>query len=116
MSENSSNKRAFKRIERKFVVRIATNVKSSAPDWSLVITHNFSAGGALFTLDRDVKEGEQLWVKFHFMDRVINCQAKVIRSVPGFREPLVQVGVVFEALRPEDKEFINNFCDQFPNP
>ena len=112
-SDPTADKRTFKRIGRKFIMRISVAQKGHAPVWSLVSTHDLSAGGALFTLDQNVKEGDRLWVKIHFLERVIDCKARVVRFTPGFQKPLVHVGVVFEALEEKDKEFIENFCGHF---
>ncbi len=108
------DKRAFKRIRRQFVIRVGVaDPKNGAPIWSMVSTHNFSAGGALFTLDQSVEEGEQLLIKIHFLERVIDCKARVVHFDLGFQKPLINVGIVFEALQDTDREFIEYFCDHF---
>ncbi len=107
------DKRASKRIGRKFIMRVGADLKSRVPVWSLVSTHNFSASGALFTMDQEVKIGEQVWIKVHFLERVIDCRGRVVRFGPGFQKPLVLVGIVFESLEIGDKEFIEHFCSQF---
>ncbi len=112
-NDPSTDKREFKRIGRKFIMRVGTQLENLFPVWSLVSTHDFSAGGALFTMDQQVKEGDRVWIKIHFLERVIDCRGKVVRLAPGFQKPLVRVGVVFESLSDEDREFIERFCVQF---
>ena len=107
---SEENKRAHKRITRQFIMRVRADLKSVVPVWSLVTTHNLSAGGALFTMDQPVQMKEQLAVKIHFLDRVIDCYGRVARLTPGFQRPLVQVGILFEQMQDKDKEFIEQFC------
>lgn len=112
-SNSPENKRAFKRVTRQFVMRVRADLKSVVPVWSLVTTQDLSAGGALFTMDQVVHLKEQMAIKIHFLDRVIDCYGRVARLTPGFQKPLVQVGVVFESMQEKDKQFIEQFCSAF---
>ena len=112
-SAQTPDNRAFKRVTRQFVMRVRADLKSIVPVWSLVTTQDLSAGGALFTMDQNVHLKEQLMIKIHFLDRVIECKARVVRLTPGFQRPLLQVGVLFEDMPEKDKEFIVNFCGTY---
>ena len=107
------NKRAHQRIIRQFIMRVRSDFKSIIPVWSLVTAHDLSAGGALFTMDQQVQLKDPLLIKIHFLDRVIECKAKVARITPGFQKPLIQVGVLFEGIPEKDREFIEQFCSTF---
>ena len=107
---SSENKRAHKRVIRQFIMRVRADLKSIVPTWSLVTSQDLSAGGALFTMDQQVQIKDLMQIKIHFLDRVIECNARVARITPGFQKPLIQVAVVFEAMQPKDKEFIEQFC------
>ena len=112
-ADSSENKRAFKRITRQFILRVRADLKCVVPVWSLVTTHDLSAGGALFTMDQAVRLQEDVAIKIHFLDRVIECRGRVVRLTPGFQRPLVQVGVVFENMQQKDKEFVEQFCSTY---
>ena len=112
-SNTPENKRAHKRIQRQFIMRVRADLKSIVPVWSLVTTHDLSAGGALFTMDQPAHLKEPMAIKVHFLDRVIDCRAVVARITPGFQKPLVQVGVIFESMQEKDREFIEQFCSAY---
>ncbi len=114
MSEE--NKRAHKRVARQFIMRVRTDLKSLIPVWSLVTAIDLSAGGALFTIDQPVHPKEHMAIKLHFLDRVIDCKARVARMTPGYQRPLVQVAVIFEEMQPKDKAFIEDFCSSYRPP
>ena len=107
------NKRAHSRVVRQFIMRVRSDFKSIIPVWSLVTAHDLSAGGALFTMDQQVQQKDPLLIKIHFLDRVIECKARVARITPGFQKPLIQVGVLFEEMPEKDREFIKQACSTF---
>jgi hypothetical protein len=113
--EEKIDKRSFKRIQRKFIMRVAVDDGNPWPRWSLVTTHNLSAGGALFTFDQPVKEGERLRFKLHFLDREIDCSGSVIRFEPGSQKPLVHMAVSFDWKNEKDREFIEEFSRNHPS-
>jgi hypothetical protein len=103
------DKREFQRLGRRFVMRVALNDGNPWPRWSLVTTHNLSAGGASFTFDQSAKEGDSLVCMLHFVDRVIECKAKVIRLEEGTQKPLLRIAVTFEGVSKENQEFIEDY-------
>ncbi len=94
-------------------MRVAIDDGNLWPNWSLVTTGNFSAGGALFVFDQPVKEGQKLYCKLHFFDRQIDCRARIIRFMPGFQKPLLQVAVSFEWDNEKDRHFVEEFSKSF---
>lgn len=104
--EPKKDKRQFSRIQRAFLMRIAVDDGNPWPNWSLVSTHNLSAGGALFTFDQKVQAGQSLLCKLHFLDHEIDCRARVIRFEPGYQPPLVHLAVLFEGLTDQQKALV----------
>lgn len=108
--QGSAEKRSYRRIAKKIVLRVESNGKSKEiSPWTLVTTQNFSAGGVLFTYDKKISEGTKLHLKMHFPDRAIGCDAVVHRTLPGAQEPLVNVAASLEGLNPMDKEIIESY-------
>ena len=94
-------------------MRFRADLEGVVTVWNLVTAHNLSAGGALFTTDENVRLNDQMWIKIHFLDRVIECKGRVVRQTPGSQRPLLQVGVIFEEIQKKDKEYIELFCASF---
>ena len=111
MSE--SDKRSSRRIGRTFVMRVAVDNGNPWPRWSLVTTHDFSAGGALFTVDQPLKKDQDLVCKIHFVTRQIDCKGKVIRLSEAFRKPLYQVAITFEWADEEDRRYVEDFAKHY---
>ncbi len=105
--------RTSKRISRKFILRVAIDDGNPWPRWSLVTTHNISATGVSFTFDQAAKSGDILLLKIHFVDRVIDCKAKVSRISPGFQKPLVQLAATYMDLGDVDAKFIESFVKDY---
>ena len=110
---SSADKRAHRRVARQFVMRVRADLKSIVPVWSLVTTHNLSAGGVLFTTDQPAHLHEPVIVKIHFLDRIIECRARVARLTPGYQKPLLQIAAEFEDMPAKDREFIAHFCSTY---
>lgn len=111
MSE--ADKRSSRRIGRTFVMRVAVDDGNPWPRWSLVTTHDFSAGGALFTVDQPLKKGQNLVCKIHFVTRQIDCKGKVIRLSDTFQKPLYQAAISFEWLDEKDRHYVEDFAKQY---
>lgn len=111
-SDEKIDERAFGRIHRSFIMRVAVDDGGPWPRWSLVTTHNLSAGGALFTFDQPVKVGDRLSINIHFLDYEIDCKGRVIRFEPAYREPLCHLAVLFEGLGTVEKEAIQKVSAQ----
>ena len=109
----SEDKRASQRIERQFVLRVTVDEGNRGWGWSLVMTHDLSIGGALFTIDQELKEGQRLYFRLNFPDREIDCRGKVVRVIPGFKKPLTQLAVSFEWASSSDSDFVKKYTDQF---
>ena len=107
-----ADKRAFDRIQRKFVLRVSAD-DSPWPLWSMVTTHNLSAGGAQFTIDQKLKVGQPLLIKLHFVDREIDCKGKVSRIADGFQNPLMNLAVTFEWGSEIDREYVEQFVKHY---
>ncbi len=107
------DKRSSKRIKRTFVMRVALDDGNPWPRWSLVTTHDFSAGGALFTVDQPFVQGQALLCKIHFVARQIDCKAKVIRLSAAFQKPLIQAAVAFEWGDEKDRHYIEDFAKHY---
>jgi hypothetical protein len=110
-----SDKRGQKRIARAFVMRVAVDDGNPWPKWSLVTTGNVSAGGALFVFDQPVKKGQLLYCKLHFLDRLIDCRARVARLTPGFQKPLLELAVIFEWESEKDRLYLEEFSKNLPS-
>ena len=94
-------------------MRVAVDDGNPWPRWSLVTTHDFSAGGALFTVEQPLKKGQHLVCKIHFVNREIDCKAKVIRMSEAFRKPLFQAAIAFEWADEKDRHYVEDFAKQY---
>ena len=102
-----TEKRKHQRIDRKFVLRVASEGESSvAEDGTLVTSRNMSAGGVLFTYDRQLKEGTSLDFTIYFPDHAVHCKGQVHRTVSCEPAPLVSVAASLEGLDQSDLDFI----------
>ena len=110
---NDEDKRSSRRIKRSFVMRVAVSDGNPWPNWSLVSTRDFSAGGALFILDQPVAEGQTLLCKIHFVGREIVCKAKVIRLTPTFQKPLAEAAIAFEWEDEKDRHYVDDFAKKY---
>ena len=108
---DDSQDRIFRRINHRFTLYVGVSSGGQEPRWDIASTKNISAGGALFTLDQEVKENEYLSIRLYFLDHLIECQGKVIHlTATGFKEPLLEVGIAFHGLNDIDKEYIEHYC------
>jgi len=110
---SGADKRSSRRIGRTFVMRVAIDDGNPWPRWSLVTTHDFSVGGALFTVDQPLKKDQSLLCKIHFVTRQIDCKAKVIRLSDAFQKPLFQVGISFEWADEKDRAYVEDFAKNY---
>jgi len=111
----TEDKRASLRIERQFVLRVTVDDGNPWSRWSLVMTHDLSVGGALFTIDQDVTEGQPLYFRLNFPDREIDCRGKVVRLIPGFKKPLTQLAVSFQWANAVDHDYVKEYTEQLKN-
>ena len=104
-------KRQAKRITKRFILRAA--IFGEQPlRWTHVTILNLSASGALFTFDRPVRVGGLLRLKINFPDRVIECMGRA-RRLAGQQDGKFQdVGASFEGMRPQDRDYIEEFVRQ----
>ena len=107
------DQRSSKRIARTFVMRVAVDDGNPWPRWSLVTTHDLSAGGALFTVDQPLKKGQFLVCSIHFVNRQIECRAKVTRLSEVYQKPLFQAGIAFVWADEKDRLYIEDFTKQY---
>ena len=107
----TEEKRQSRRIHKRFILRAA--VFGEQPlRWSYVTIHNLSSSGSFFTFDRPVRVGDLLYFKIDFPDRVIECMGRV-RRLTGLREGKFQdIGASFEGIRPEDRNYVDEFVDK----
>ena len=103
------DKRFFKRLARRFILRVALDDGSLLPSWSLVTTDNLSVGGASFVFDQEVRPGQRLLFKLHFLEREIDCCGQVVRIKPVFQKPLAQLAVRFEWENEKDRAYVDEF-------
>ena len=107
----TEEKRRSKRIHKRFILRAATFGEQPLT-WSYVTIHNLSSAGAYFTFDRPAHIGGLLHFKIDFPDRVIECMGR-IRRVTGAQDlKHMDVGASFEGIRPQDKQYIDEFVDK----
>ena len=109
LAQAVEEKRKHVRIEKKVLLRIASQQNGTAPQWTLVSTKNISAGGLVFGYDRELERGTPLYVRIHFPSRAIDCNATVRRSSSGIIEPLNDVAVSLKGLDKGEKDFIRRF-------
>lgn len=106
----SEEKRAAKRIHKRFILRAA--VFGEEPKrWSYVTILNLSSSGAYFTFDRPVPVGALLYFKIDFPDRVVECMGRVRRASDGSEGKFQNIGATFEGISAENKRYINEFVD-----
>ena len=107
MTDSPAEKRKHQRINKKFVLQVAAEGKSSdVRDWTLVTTRNVSAGGVLFTYDRPLKEGTPLAFTIHFPDHAVKCKGQVFRTSPGEQKPFVSVAASLVGLGQRERDFL----------
>ena len=102
-------KRKHTRTDKKILLRVASQQNGAAPQWTIVSSKNISAGGLLFGYDRELERGTPLYVRIHFPNRAIDCNATVRRSTPGIYGPLTDVAISLKGLEREEKDFIQSF-------
>ena len=108
----ATNNRKHKRIRRPFTLRVAGD-DPLRQTWSLVTSRDLSAGGVTFSCDQPFQVGQILLCKFQFMERTINCKAKVVRFKGNFGSSLVELAVTFEELSDDDRAYIANYGEHF---
>ena len=107
----SDEKRASRRIQRRFILRVAA-FGEQPPRWSYVTIRDLSSAGALFTYDRPAHVGLLMLFKVEFPGRVIECMGR-IRRLGEMRDHGCQdVGASFEGMRAEDKKYIDEFVEK----
>jgi hypothetical protein len=106
-----SDKRQFRRLDKKFVLRVAPKGEREtiSPDWTIVTSKNISAGGVYFTYDRALNHGTPLSFKIHFPEKTIDCKGTVYRTSPSPFQPLVNVAAKLEGLGHTDRDFIEQY-------
>ena len=110
LAQAIDEKRKHTRTDRTILVRVAPQQDSgAAPQWTIVSSKNLSAGGLLFGFDRQLERGTPLYVRIHFPDRSIDCNAMVQRSSPGVMGPLTNVAISLKGLEKGEREFIRRF-------
>ena len=108
---HKSDKREHRRLDKKFVLRVAPKGERETitPEWTIVTSKNISAGGVLFTYDRQLHAGTPLTFKIHFPEKTIDCAGTVYRTSPSALQPLVHVAAKLEDLGKVEREFIEQY-------
>lgn len=111
MEIDPSEKRSAPRIPKRLIVRVALYGQEPLK-WSYCTVQNLSASGILFTYDRVVPLGALLYFKITFLDRVIECQGRVMRfkgdeQAGGIRD----IGAQFENLSILDVKYIREYVE-----
>ena len=103
-------KRRHQRTDRKFVLRVADS-NTQSKEWTLVTSKNLSAGGVMFTYDKELKEGTPLDFTIYFPDHAVDCKGQVYRTSSADLQPLVSVAASIEGLPEKDREFLARNVD-----
>ena len=112
---SGQNARRYERIDRRFIARVGIHAADGSLKWSVVTLQNLSAGGMYFIYDREVKVGSALKIKIDFPNRIIECAGNVVRLESWGKSSVnfSVVGVSFDELSREDREFMTHFVDAF---
>jgi hypothetical protein len=111
--DKGADNRKHKRIRRRFTLRVASDDPRRGQTWSLVTAHNLSAGGVTFDCDQPFQMDQTLICKFQFMDRAIECKAKVVRFKGQPLASLVELAVAFVGLSDDDRSYIAHYGERF---
>ena len=107
-------KRKHKRLSKQFVLRIQVQW-SFEKNWDVVLVHNISKGGILFSYYKPLNEGMKLNLRINIgaHKKVIECVGEVLR-VHKFGDPtMYQAGISFVTIDPQDAEWIEKTVEDF---
>lgn len=110
MSLDSSydDQRRARRINRKFILRVAVFTKEPLT-WSHVTIRNLSSTGIYFSYDRPVEMGQMLVFKVDFPDRLVQCMGMVVRIERGPGGLFSNVAARFQGMDAAESEYIERF-------
>ena len=111
MRESREN-REQNRVARPFTMSVAFREKGPWPTWSLVTARDLSASGTTFSCEQIFTQGDLLIFSIQFMDRLIECEGRVVRSTPRPGTLLVEVAARFEELAMSDRDYIARYCQR----
>lgn len=109
-----SEKRAHKRIVKRFIVRVGSRLKENKLVWDIVLVHNLSAGGIFFSCDRMMEMGKSLNFRITLPNapNLIRCAGKVIRlEEPQGRFLVPSVAARFTNIKDDDGDLIDQFAE-----
>lgn len=124
-ADSGPGRRKFKRIDKKFEVRlhVYSDKKAAIPGrYDMVSLKNISAGGALFAYNKELKIGAlvDLNITSPILSEPVKCLGRVIRVEPASQSrmpgqiPLYYTAVRFiETMDRKEQEMINNIVEEY---
>jgi hypothetical protein len=109
-------RREYRRITKSFMswLRLIPCARKNRQPvaWDIVTTRDLSAGGMLFSYDRqiDIGIGARFRVIFPFADHLIECAGEIIRDekIDSFKYPSMHhIAVRFGRISTVNKKFVN---------
>lgn len=105
---SGSEQRRAKRINRRFVLRVAVFSKEPLA-WSHVMIRNLSSSGIYFAYERPIQVGQMLVFKVDFPDRIIECLGMVVRVESGPGGLFSNVAAKFQGMGEAERDYIEAF-------
>lgn len=114
--EPGADRRKFKRRYIQFAAHYRFNAEGVLSDWKTSSVGNISAGGLFMIFGEDLHVGREIELELDIPDtgRIIKVKAVIRRIkevVPG---AMVECGLEFVNLAPEDRAFIDKFANEQP--
>ncbi len=116
---NGKERRKYKRPGKPYyMVRLRIKYhegpKTSSAGWSWVVLKDLSAGGALFTYDKNLEIGTFLDLKIDVSKSTpaINCVGRVTRIEQSQLHSLLQVAIEFTEIDEQAKELISKIAEE----
>ena len=115
---DGSEKRKYKRIKQRFVVRIRKKIgrrKEDNTGWSVVTAENLGANGVLLNHNVKPKIGSilEMEINFPMVPDPINCVAMVNRVEEKEYSPIVSFAAVFTQIDKKAQDLIESMAEKF---
>ena len=116
---NGKERRKYKRPGKPYYmvrlrIKYHEGLKTSSAGWSWVVLKDLSAGGALFTYDKNLEIGTFLDLKIDVSKSTpaINCVGRVTRIEQSQLHSLLQVAIEFTEIDEQAKELISKIAEE----
>ena len=115
---DGKEKRKYKRIKKSYMVRLRIRhyeeLKTSSARWDWVELKDLSAGGALFSYNKTLENGTNLYliIDVSAFTPAINCVGRVTRIEQSQPPSTLHFAVEFENIDEQEKELINKIAEE----